>query len=89
HGCFYPHSMVDYQKGERQLNMDYSLSNALRYNMTGIKNVLCFYDINCSYIKNLQKWVDNCWFLYIPPSLQILPGIGIWHVHGHKQECYM
>ncbi|KAI6102536.1 hypothetical protein EV401DRAFT_1804675, partial [Pisolithus croceorrhizus] len=40
HGCFYPHSVVDFQKGERQLNMDYSLSNALSYNMTGIKHVV-------------------------------------------------
>ncbi|KAI6110452.1 hypothetical protein EDD16DRAFT_1522223 [Pisolithus croceorrhizus] len=36
HGCFYPHSVVDFQKGERQLNMDYSLCNALSYNMNGI-----------------------------------------------------
>ncbi|KAI6153823.1 hypothetical protein BKA82DRAFT_4011935 [Pisolithus tinctorius] len=56
HGCFYLHSVVDFQKGERQLNMDYSLANALHYNMAGIN--------------------------------KIMPGIGIWHVHGHKQECY-
>ncbi|KIO00639.1 hypothetical protein M404DRAFT_152145, partial [Pisolithus tinctorius Marx 270] len=24
----------------------------------------------------------------IPSSLQIIPGISIWHVHGHKKECY-
>ncbi|KAI6138709.1 hypothetical protein BKA82DRAFT_4020772 [Pisolithus tinctorius] len=63
HGCFYPHCVVDFQKGERQLNMDYSLANALGYNMEGIKQVVCFYDINCSYMTNLQKhgagWVDG------------------------------
>ncbi|KIN95288.1 hypothetical protein M404DRAFT_166183 [Pisolithus tinctorius Marx 270] len=57
HGCFYPHCDVDFQKGERQLNMDYSLANALGYNMEGIKHVVCFYDINCSYMTNLQKCV--------------------------------
>ncbi|KAI6155000.1 hypothetical protein BKA82DRAFT_4010686 [Pisolithus tinctorius] len=57
HGCFYLHSVVDFQKGERQLNMDYSLANALHYNMAGIN--------------------------------KIMPGIRIWHVHGHKQECYV
>ncbi|KAI6142713.1 hypothetical protein BKA82DRAFT_4017955 [Pisolithus tinctorius] len=93
HGCFYPHSVVDFQKGEsswqfRQLNMDYSLANALRYNMTGINRVLCFYDINCSYMKNLRTWVRNSAFIDIPDSMQIMPGIGMWHVHGHKQECY-
>ncbi|KAI6098420.1 hypothetical protein EDD16DRAFT_1527190 [Pisolithus croceorrhizus] len=55
HGCFYPHSVVDFQKGEGQLNMDYSLCNALNYNMNGIQNVICFYDINCTYMKNLQR----------------------------------
>ncbi|KAI6026871.1 hypothetical protein BKA83DRAFT_4050885, partial [Pisolithus microcarpus] len=59
HGCFYPHSVVDFQKGERQLNMDYSLAHALSYNMTGINNVLCFYDINCAYMKNLRRCVDS------------------------------
>ncbi|KAI6156654.1 hypothetical protein BKA82DRAFT_33022 [Pisolithus tinctorius] len=55
HGCFYPHCVVDFQKGERQLNMDYCLANALGYNMEGIKQVVCFYNINCSYMTNLRK----------------------------------
>ncbi|KAI6026681.1 hypothetical protein BKA83DRAFT_4124303 [Pisolithus microcarpus] len=88
HGCFYPHSVVDFQKGERQLNMDYSLAHALSYNMTGINNVLCFYDINCAYMKNLQRRVDSSDFLHIQPALKITAGIGMWHVHGHKKECY-
>ncbi|KAI6113860.1 hypothetical protein EDD16DRAFT_1521058 [Pisolithus croceorrhizus] len=89
HGCFYPHSVVDFQKGERQLNMDYSLCNALSYNMNGIQNVICFYDINCTYMKNLQKQVDKTMFLEISPSLRIMAGIGMWHVHRHKKECYV
>ncbi|KAI5997503.1 hypothetical protein EDD15DRAFT_2162788 [Pisolithus albus] len=88
HGCFYPHSVVDFQKGERQLNMDYSLANALGYNMAGIQNVICFYDVNCSYMKNLRKRVGNSIHIQIPSSVRIVPGIGIWHVHGHKKECY-
>ncbi|KAI6009026.1 hypothetical protein EDC04DRAFT_2610752, partial [Pisolithus marmoratus] len=88
HGCFYPHSIVDFQKGERQLNMDYSLAHALSYNMTGINNVLCFYDINCAYMKNLRKRVDSSDLLHIPPSMRITAGIGSWHIHGHKKECY-
>ncbi|KAI6001994.1 hypothetical protein EDD15DRAFT_2192690 [Pisolithus albus] len=88
HGCFYPHSVVDFQKGERQLNMDYSLTHALSYNMTGIENVLCFYDINCAYMKNLRRRIESSDLLHLPPSLRITAGIGMWHVHGHKKECY-
>ncbi|KAI6156685.1 hypothetical protein BKA82DRAFT_4345750 [Pisolithus tinctorius] len=88
HGCFYPHCVVDFQKGERQLNMDYSLANALGYNMEGIKQVVCFYNINCSYMTNLRKRVGRSELIDILSSLRIIPGIGIWHVHGHKKECY-
>ncbi|KAN0094398.1 hypothetical protein V8E55_002685 [Tylopilus felleus] len=58
HGCFVPHTIVDFQKGERQVNMDYSLAHALGHNMDGITD------------------------------LNIIPRIGIWHVHGHRPECY-
>ncbi|KAI6120112.1 hypothetical protein EDD16DRAFT_1448874, partial [Pisolithus croceorrhizus] len=81
-------SVVDFQKGERQLNMVYSLCNALSYNMNGIQNVIYFYDINCTYMKNLQRQVDNTKFLEIAPLLMIVVGIRMWHVHGHKKECY-
>ncbi|KAI6029004.1 hypothetical protein EDC04DRAFT_2572725 [Pisolithus marmoratus] len=86
HGCFYPHSIVDFQKGERQLNMDYTLANALSYNMAGINNILCFYDINCTYMKNMQRCVDGSGFLHIPASMRITAGISMWHMHGHKKE---
>ncbi|KAI6104913.1 hypothetical protein EDD16DRAFT_1474590 [Pisolithus croceorrhizus] len=88
HGCFYPHSVVDFQEGERQLNMDYSLAHALGYNMNGIWNVICFCDINSTYMKNQSRQVDSSQFLHIPPSLSIVAGISMWHIHGHKKECY-
>ncbi|KIN96390.1 hypothetical protein M404DRAFT_91732, partial [Pisolithus tinctorius Marx 270] len=32
HGCFVPHAMVDFQKGEhRQVNMDYALVHAMHH----------------------------------------------------------
>ncbi|KAF8836074.1 hypothetical protein BDN67DRAFT_911829 [Paxillus ammoniavirescens] len=34
HGCFVPHAIIDFQKGEQQVNMDYALAHALSYNMT-------------------------------------------------------
>ncbi|KAI6115697.1 hypothetical protein EV401DRAFT_1889400 [Pisolithus croceorrhizus] len=44
--------------------------------------------VNCTYMKNLQRQVDNSTFLEIAPSLRIMAGIRMWHVHGHKKECY-
>ncbi|KIK81364.1 hypothetical protein PAXRUDRAFT_156288, partial [Paxillus rubicundulus Ve08.2h10] len=31
HGCFIPHSMVDFQKGEHQMNINYSICQALHH----------------------------------------------------------
>ncbi|KAI6032497.1 hypothetical protein EDC04DRAFT_2605145 [Pisolithus marmoratus] len=55
HGCFTPHSMVDFQKGKHQ---------------------------------NLGHQIATNPFLSIPQGIKIQPGIGIWHVHGHKTECF-
>ena len=68
--------------------MDYSLAKALNYNMAGIRNVVTFYDINCAYMKKLWAQVTNNAYIQIRPEVEIIPGIGIWHVHGHRAECY-
>ncbi|KIM50374.1 hypothetical protein SCLCIDRAFT_145643, partial [Scleroderma citrinum Foug A] len=68
HGCFVPHAMVDFQKGEQQVNMDYALVHA--------------------YSRNLVRRIWSNDFISLPDGLQILPGIRIWHVHGHKSECF-
>ena len=68
--------------------MDYSLAKALNYNMAGIRNVVTFYDINCTYMKKLRARVANNAYIQIQPEVEIILGIGIWHVHGHQAECY-
>ncbi|KAF8833305.1 hypothetical protein BDN67DRAFT_992862 [Paxillus ammoniavirescens] len=37
HGCFVPHAVINFQKGEQQVNMDYALTHALSYNMTRVQ----------------------------------------------------
>ncbi|KAG1718273.1 uncharacterized protein EDB91DRAFT_1090173 [Suillus paluster] len=89
HGCFVPHSMVDFQKGERQMNMDYALCQALGYNTDGIDRALTFYDINCQYHKHLNRRIEESPYLDLPWGMEIVPGIGLWHVHGHQDKCYV
>ncbi|KAG1868423.1 hypothetical protein F4604DRAFT_1927293 [Suillus subluteus] len=88
HGCFVPNSMVDFQKGERQMNMDYTLCNALSYNTDGLCQAFMFYDVNCQYNKHLRRRVDESLHLTIPSGMEIIPGIGLWHVHGHQDKCF-
>lgn len=68
--------------------MDYLLSNALSYNMEGIRRALLFYDINCAYMKNLKRRMNASKFLSLSSDLEVVPGIGVWHVHGHRPECF-
>jgi Kyakuja-Dileera-Zisupton transposase len=68
--------------------MDYALTKALNYNMDGIKRAIVFYDINCSFMKHLRSRIDRNKSLSIPANLQLIPGIGIWHVHGHQPSCF-
>ncbi|KAG8215467.1 hypothetical protein J3R82DRAFT_9089, partial [Butyriboletus roseoflavus] len=72
----------------RQVNMDYSFVNALTHNMNNILSIISFYDINCSYMKKLQAWLSDNRFIWLPLNLAIIPGIGMWHVHGHQSSCF-
>ncbi|KAG1738081.1 uncharacterized protein EDB91DRAFT_1249377 [Suillus paluster] len=85
HGCFVPNLMVNFQKGERQMNMDYALS----HNTDGLCQALTFYDVNCQYNKHLQQRVDESLHLSLPSGMDIILGIGLWHVHGHQDKCYV
>ncbi|KAG1854885.1 hypothetical protein F4604DRAFT_1685896 [Suillus subluteus] len=74
---------------DRQMNMDYALCEAARHNMEGISRAVTFYDINCQYNKYFRTWVDASRFLEMMQDLTIIPRIGLWHVHGHQDSCYV
>jgi hypothetical protein len=73
----------------RQMNMDYALSQALNYKTNGFSRAITFYDINCQYNKYLQDRVAASIYLSIPIGMDIIPAIGLWHVHGHQDSCYV
>ncbi|KAN0136253.1 hypothetical protein V8E53_006113 [Lactarius tabidus] len=87
HGFFIPTSVVDFQKGERQINMDYSLCNALSYNMENIPVALVMYDIMCQYGVHFQERVERSPELSLSTSLELRTGIGLFHIHGHQDSC--
>ncbi|KAG1859863.1 hypothetical protein C8R48DRAFT_546190, partial [Suillus tomentosus] len=47
------------------------------------------YDVNCQYNKYLLRQVEESPYLAIPFGMEIIPGIGLWHVHGHQDQCYV
>ena len=68
--------------------MDYSLVHAVRHGMDPVQWVIHFYDINCQYSRNLLQWVNGNQYISLPRRVEIQPGIGIWHVHGHQTQCF-
>ena len=73
----------------RQMNMDYVLCQTLKNTMTSEeKRVIFVYDINCQYMVKLMARIKcGVKHLWIWPDLFLVPGIGLFHVHGH-QEIY-
>jgi hypothetical protein len=70
------------------MNMDWSFCEALATtNIGDILRLLRIYDIECQYSIHFWDRINNNDMLEIPESLQILHAIGLFHVHGHKDEC--
>ncbi|KAG2003780.1 hypothetical protein CC2G_004358 [Coprinopsis cinerea AmutBmut pab1-1] len=89
HGAFAPGSVVDFQKGERHINMDYSLSEALKLTATEeVSKVLFVYDINCQYSKHVLSRLREGDYLTLREDLVFVFGIGLFHVHGHQDSCH-
>jgi len=52
-----------------------------------IELILHIYDINCQYCIHLRERIESNDLLNIPDHIEILHAIGLFHVHGHKDEC--
>jgi hypothetical protein len=70
------------------MNMDYSFCQAISSTAKGISKVLLLYDVVCQYGVHLLDRVKRSPFLALPENIEITKGVGVWHVHGHVQECF-
>ena len=53
------------------------------------KWIIFVYDINCQYMVNLMaRMKRGAKHLWIRPDLLFIPGIGLFHVHGHQDKCF-
>lgn len=81
-------SQIDYSSFFRQMNMDYCVSQSLLYRSRGLRRGNLYYDIMCQYWTNLLKRFQDNPHLEIPWEFEIKRAIGLFHVHGHKDECF-
>ena len=87
-GAFIPASVVDFQKGERQINIDYSLCEALKtMGMDEGGKVMVIYDVMCQYHIHLWERIKQNPFLSFPQKVELVMAIGLFHVHGHQDSC--
>ncbi|KAH9031107.1 hypothetical protein EDB85DRAFT_1866005, partial [Lactarius pseudohatsudake] len=86
HGNFVPDSVVDFQKGEAQKNMDYSIFKALNFNREGIEAALISL-IHVSMGVHMMERVNGSNYLKLPDNLELRLAIGLFHIHGHQDTC--
>ncbi|KAG2119705.1 uncharacterized protein F5147DRAFT_564460, partial [Suillus discolor] len=47
------------------------------------------YDVDCQYNKYFQRWVDDSMHMNISLGMDIILGIGLWHVHRNQDKCFV
>lgn len=85
HGCFAPNSIADLFRGEQQKNVDWVLLQALKTtNIDAEQGAMLIYDIACQYFVHLKDRIGTL----LPDGMTLDSAIGLFHVHGHKEECF-
>jgi len=69
--------------------MDYAVCQGLNFtNMDMIRRVLLIYDIMCRWGKYFLRRVQASPYLDVPAGLELMKGIGDFHVKGHVKRCF-
>ena len=64
-------------------------NTTLKYNTKGLWCAMLYYDIRCQYLVHMMSWFKNNPYLELLTGLtHIAKAIGLFHVHGHKDECF-
>ncbi|KIM35993.1 hypothetical protein M413DRAFT_47570, partial [Hebeloma cylindrosporum] len=88
HGCFAPGSVSDMDKGEKQMIVDWGFCEAVRLTRVPVNGkILLYYDIYCQWSVHWPDRLAANSFLTLPPGIDVDGGIGLFHVHGHREQC--
>ena len=72
----------------RQVNIDYSVCQALRWCSEGLIKCRIIYDIACQYHKKFKQRVRLGRYLKIPEDMLLEWAIGKFHIGGHIKDCF-
>jgi len=72
----------------RQINMDYSICNALAYHTEPMNSALIIYDVACQWSINFHRHVQDSHFLSLPQLTHLIPAVGKFHLAAHVPSCF-
>jgi hypothetical protein len=72
----------------RQMNMDYSICNTLKYCTAGLIAALIIYDIVCQWWINFLRRVESLCHLSLPEGMKLLTAVGSFHLSSHIPQCF-
>lgn len=85
HGCFAPNSIVNLFRGEQQKNIDYGILQTLATtHVVPEQEVIFIYDVVCQHCVHFWLRIGHL----LPQGINFDFAIGLFHVHGHKEECF-
>jgi len=85
HGCFALNRIVNLFKGEQQKNVNWAFLKSLKHtNVDPDQGGTLLYDITCQYWIYVLERIGHL----LPTGLLLDAGIGSFHVHGHKDQCF-
>ncbi|KAF4580711.1 hypothetical protein EYR38_002997 [Pleurotus pulmonarius] len=85
-------TVVNFKKGEQQKNMDFALSEAMKF-FTSLKKeplqpaITVIYDVMCQYGVHLEQRLEDGPFLE-KPTMPIQKAIGKFHLGAHIDSCF-
>ena len=56
--------------------------------MEKVKQALLVYNIYCQWFRNFEMWVNQSPYLSVPDGMEVLGGIGDFHVKGNVDDCF-
>ena len=73
----------------RQVNVDYSVCNALNFNTDGLTESLVIYDIMCQYSVHFKDRIRRASdYLFVDPDMKFLGAVGKFHLADHVDSCF-
>jgi hypothetical protein len=75
----------------RQVNVDYSVCNGLKFNSEGLQEALVVYDVMCQYSVHFEDRIRDATvsdYLQPGPKIKVLGAIGKFHLADHVDSCF-